>query len=736
MQTPRSIAYRAFAATVVLLLVTGVAWGKGPAVNVQVLENTPQRILLQYDLVDLQAQTVLIAGQEYTQFVLEGESPLKTAGAPELPNVCRSIIIPDDSAMNVNVLETEYYDLEGVAAVPSKGVLLRTVDPASVPYTFGEVYEQDAFYPGELAGLRAPYILRDHRGAVVDVNLVQANPVAQTVRVYTKVVLEVVAVGPGQVNVLERTALDSRLSLSFHQIYKHHFINYGSSLAYAPLDETGDMLIICHDAWLPNIQPLVDHKSGIGITTTAVGVSTIGNNSTAIKNYIQSVYNAGNLAFVLLVGDADQVDTMYASGGSSDPSYALLAGSDSYPDIMIGRFSAESAGDVDTQVLRTIEYEQMPATQEDWFKRGMGVASNQGPGDDGEYDNEHIDNIRVDLLGYGYTLVDQIYDPYGTASQVTNGLNAGRGVINYCGHGSTTSWGSTGFSNTHVNALVNDNMLPFIVSVACVNGQFDGYTCFAEAWLRATHGSEPTGAIGMYASSINQSWDPPMCAQDETADLLVAEAYFSFGALCFGGSCQMMDEYGSAGVSMYNTWHVFGDPSVRVYGTAAPPTGLRVTPASGLDSSGPNGGPFTPDSVEYTLENMEDYPLDYSVTKGAAWLTVANGNGTLPAYGTAIVTVSINSVANTLGNGTYEDTVAFVNTTNHDGDADRLVTLEVGAPTLQYSWNMDTNPVWTTQGLWAWGPPTGGGGQHGGPDPTSGYTGSNVYGYNLSGDYE
>ena len=62
-----------------------------------------------------------------------------------------------------------------------------------------------------------------------------------------------------------------------------------------------------------------------------------------------------------------------------------------------------------------------------------------------------------------------------------------------------------------------------------------------------------------------------MCAQDETVDLLLDEAYFSFGALCFAGSCQMMDEYGYDGVEMYDTWHVFGDPSVRVYGTAADP---------------------------------------------------------------------------------------------------------------------------------------------------------------------
>ncbi len=60
----------------------------------------------------------------------------------------------------------------------------------------------------------------------------------------------------------------------------------------------------------------------------------------------------------------------------------------------------------------------------------------------------------------------------------------------------------------------------------------------------------------------------------------------------------------------------------------------------------------------------------------------------------------------------------------------------VSAPTVQYEWNMNTNPGWSTEGLWAWGSPSGGGGQYGGPDPTSGYTGSNVFGYNLSGDYE
>ncbi|MFQ5463810.1 MAG: S8 family serine peptidase, partial [Phycisphaerae bacterium] len=54
---------------------------------------------------------------------------------------------------------------------------------------------------------------------------------------------------------------------------------------------------------------------------------------------------------------------------------------------------------------------------------------------------------------------------------------------------------------------------------------------------------------------------------------------------------------------------------------------------------------------------------------------------------------------------------------------------------VAFDFPMDVDPGWTTQDQWAFGQPTGGGGQHGGPDPTSGFSGPNVYGYNLNGDY-
>jgi hypothetical protein len=61
------------------------------------------------------------------------------------------------------------------------------------------------------------------------------------------------------------------------------------------------------------------------------------------------------------------------------------------------------------------------------------------------------------------------------------------------------------------------------------------------------------------------------------------------------------------------------------------------------------------------------------------------------------------------------------------------VSVTIGGVLPVYSFPLDTNPGWTTQGQWAFGQPTGGGTHN--LDPTSGHTGENVYGYNLNGDY-
>jgi hypothetical protein len=526
-------------------------------------------IEINYNINEFIEVPVMIDGVQYSIILIGEESNLLIAGKPDIPNICRSVAIHDNAKMKIEVISTTYEEYENVLIAPSKGNLLRSVNPDDVPFEFGDVYNEDAWFPEEIASLREPYILRDYRGQVVEIYPIQYNPVQKIMRFYTDITVEVVPEGEGSINCIYRDELPTKVDYDFKTIYKRHFINFGKSDRYDPVGEQGNLLIISYDGFTDEMQPFVEWKLMKGIPTEMEKVSEIGD-ANAIKTYIEDYYNDYGLTFVLLVGDVAQVPTLYVSGSlASDPSFTYIVGGDHYPDLFVGRFSAQNSDQVNTQVERSIEYEKIPYLGAEWYHKGTGVASNQGPGDDGEYDDQHMDVIRDKLMNYLYTEVDQIYDPYATSSMVSDGLNDGRSVVNYCGHGSPTGWGSSGFNTGDINSLVNDNMLPYVTCVACNNGQFDDYDeCFCEAWLRATNNGEPTGAIAATGSSKSMSWSPPMDAQDEFIDLIV-ETYpdnikHTIGGIHYNGVMHMNDEYGSSGYSETDTWHVFGDPSLQI----------------------------------------------------------------------------------------------------------------------------------------------------------------------------
>ncbi len=67
-----------------------------------------------------------------------------------------------------------------------------------------------------------------------------------------------------------------------------------------------------------------------------------------------------------------------------------------------------------------------------------------------------------------------------------------------------------------------------------------------------------------------------------------------------------------------------------------------------------------------------------------------------------------------------------------DGGDSTTATVDilVGGPGQIYFWPLDTNPGWTTEDMWAYGKPQAIDG-----DPAGGFTGINVYGFNLNGEY-
>ena len=81
-----------------------------------------------------------------------------------------------------------------------------------------------------------------------------------------------------------------------------------------------------------------------------------------------------------------------------------------------------------------------------------------------------------------------------TYTQISNSINNGVSIVLYNNHGGPQDWlmASDYYLNQDVDNLTNTDVLPYIWSVACETGQFHNTTCFAEAWLRATHNKKPS----------------------------------------------------------------------------------------------------------------------------------------------------------------------------------------------------------------------------------------------------
>ncbi len=507
-------------------------------------------------------------------------------GEPEMPMTGIPAIIGDKARMSIRVVDAQYMDFENIEVAPSKGDFPRTIDPATVPYTYGDCYSQNAFFPSSNVGLYDPYIIRDFRGQNMVVYPYAYNPVTKTLRVYYNITVEMYKLDDKGTNTMEpRKSNVVKLDQDFKGVYQRHFINYEASMAkYTPVDEDGDLLIICYDNFISSMTDFVNWKKTRGVNTTIVGTSTAGSSYTAIKNYIQSQYNANNnLTHVLLVGDVAQIPGYsYSGGGSSysglgDNAYGQIVGSDYYNDVFIGRFSASTAARVTTQCNRVITYERDLTTSATWLQKAEGIAKNEGgSGHNGEDDYEHMDVIRTDLLNYGYSTVYQRYENLSgytaTASQISSDINGGVGIVNYCNHGAETMWGVASYSVSHVNALTNENKLPFIWSVACLVGKYDHSSdCFAEAWMNATNNNNPTGAVGTLMSYISQPWIPPMWAQDECVDILAGLSSsggtkHTWGGVSINGLFGIFDNYGSdqSAVGTYQAWILYGDPSMLI----------------------------------------------------------------------------------------------------------------------------------------------------------------------------
>ncbi len=550
--------------------------------NFNLVNSEINNTIIDFSFDDFYFKDVIINNQNYSTVHMKNGASNLQLGYPDLSHISKSIIIPDNALMDVEVIEYSYTDYENILIAPSKGNLSRNINPNNLEYVFNDIYNHNEFYPSNIVALREPYIMRDLRGQALVVTPFQYNPIEKTLRVYDNIKIRVYNNGVDQLNVLDRKNDLQSIDNEYKNIYENHFLNFSNNTRFDYLVDQGNMLIISFGDFMDEMQPLIDWKNMKGIPTEIVDVATIGTNSSNIQSYVSNYYNTNGLTFLLLVGDVAQIPSPIESGSASDVSYGCILGNDFYPEVIVGRFSGSNPAHISTQVERSVEYERFPQNGAEWYDNALGIASNQGPGFNGFSDDVFNDFLWNDVLSdFTYDSYQGIYDGSGgTATQGINAINSGVSIINYTGHGSISSWGNGApISSSQVNSLTNQNLLPFVITVGCNVGEFQSTgECFTESWMRATYNGEPVGSIAHLGSTISQSWEPPMHGQ-YGMNLILTESYDNqitrtMGGIATNGCMYMNDAQGSGGINETKYWTFFGDPSTNI--RTAPPVNISA----------------------------------------------------------------------------------------------------------------------------------------------------------------
>jgi len=422
-----------------LLLICSLTWVHLEAQLVTIIHSDNQSIGLEFKLENYEIDHLDFNGEILDVITANKCGYFSVKGEPALPYFAKSIIIPDLANPEIEIKHISYKEIKVNRIIPSKGPQPVGKNTDNLPFVFGEVYNQDKWYPEICAEIGEPYILRDFNGAVLYFNPFNYNPTRHILKIATSITIKVSYSD-------KMVFLPKSTSLEFHNIYKNHFINYPyNEEKYPPVADVGDMIIITTSEFESAIEPLVTWKNRKGIPTSSfLYPEETGSTETEIKNFIQEIYDqTGTLTFILLVGDAEDIPPAsgYAgwSGYAADPIYTLLSGEDEYPDAFIGRFSVETPEEAAIVVNKNLWYEINPDPTGEWYNIATGIACDEvfppAPPD-----SVMVENMRQILLEYGYNHVDQFYDPGATYTELIDAIEEGRGLVNYAGHGHSGGW--------------------------------------------------------------------------------------------------------------------------------------------------------------------------------------------------------------------------------------------------------------------------------------------------------
>ncbi|MCB8961251.1 MAG: hypothetical protein H6651_13130 [Ardenticatenales bacterium] len=285
-----------------------------------------------------------------------------------------------------------------------------------------------------------------------------------------------------------------------------------------------DLLIVTTDPFIPALEPLVTQRQEQGLTVAVVPLAEIYDefgygleSPESIQQFVQYAYeNWAEPAprYLFLVGDASYdyqgflgpvpasnvpsliVPVAYSGETVSDTRLADVDG-DMKPDLAVGRWPVNSAGEVEDLVARTLAYEAGQASDQAIFTAD-GTEEQFAVISDRFLAASNLDNERSRRL-YG-----------APADEVTDIWNEGAWLVTYTGHGSLDKWGRDDVLSEEALSDLDeaDVAPPIVLQFTCLTGFFahPSVQSISEALLLNDAG--PVLLLGATSLTLSSSQEP------------------------------------------------------------------------------------------------------------------------------------------------------------------------------------------------------------------------------------
>jgi hypothetical protein len=745
-------------------------------------------ITLQYNFGYPAIEQVQIDKTVYHRITLSDSPRGGQPGHPALPSRGARILIPGGE------------DVESVEIIPGEKILVGrdyVIEPVGTPMALSanpsevrmptpdeSVYALDIPYPASRHEQIGVQSFRGYQILILRLNPVEYLPATGELWYYPSLEV-VVTTSPAEKNFPLFRGLpkdDAEISSRVD--------NPEARFSYAAGQKSGnenfDLMILTVPGLESAFQPLKDYHDSTGIATEIFTVADVGSFAPEdIRNFIIEKYLNDGIEYVLL-GDDDNLIAardmyiqawVYDQGAYTDyhmPSdlyYACLDGSYDYnsnglygeptdgegggdvdliAEVYVGRAAVDNADDVNRFVDKTIQY---LSSTHPYLQKVLISSEDLNYPDEKHYGYVQMEELIDGASTHGYTTVgipsdlysvDKLCDYYWPGDwlpdDMMDRIESGVQIVNHLGH----SFYEYAMRLTPIDALVLGNPEPcFMYTQGCYAGGFDtlGAECMAEMLtVKAVHGA--------FAAIMNARYGwVEVGAHPNTHDGANQRYHREFWDAVFnpdedkpqiGRANQDSKEDNIYRINdgamrwVYYQLNLFGDPSVAI----KRPTGLSFAFPEGTPSTTLPGQETSFAVIVSGLYGGDPVPgsgqLHYCLNGGDVQVMVM----------TETILNNYVAVLPVIG---CEDTLAYYISVEeattgrlYDPPPDSAhVLMPVENNVTVFEDDFETENGWSVSGgSWARGIPSGGGGEKGWPDPTSGYGAPGVFGYNLSGDYE